>query len=335
MKANIILLFTFLLLVFSCTHTPSVIEPIPVYKCYEKSDNYLIADTNNRIITPLYVDSGPVVIDPNDMPERKYDYFSPCFNPNNSDEICFLRKNNMTMSLSMDLCTFNFCTGEVHKLSGDAYDYPQWGKKNYIVFTATDGQLWTIKSNGDSLKQLTNIGLNYYASWNPNGDKILFQRQTTAVITSQAVTTNMQGTILDTFPELNFSLINHWLTENTVLRSTPHRIDIYNMINENKELILATQIGNIGIYTKENINNVYWSNTSHLCKINKSTSKIDTLAVSGDNGRYSFFCVSETEKKLIVSRRNRRFLSGLILSYDALYLINTDGTESKQINIPE
>lgn len=339
MKANFILLFTFLLLIFSCTHTPSVIEPIPVYKCYEKLNNYLIADTNNRIITPLYVDSGPIAIDPTEWSESKYDYSYPCFNPNNSDEICFLRLDPRAMTLIYDICTFNFCTGEMRKLYNNVFDCPQWGKQNNIVFTAIDGQLWTIKANGDSLKQITDIGLNYYPSWNPKGNKIIFKKQNANGLT-KSIIADVELNTFDTLNQLN-NVGTYWFGETTIIRDYHNGFDVYNFNTNTLEPVVSSldisQSKNSVIETcgRENDLYIYWCSYYNIFRTHRETLKTDTLLTSGDNGYYENISVSETGKKILFSRKNRRFKSGFIYYTIRLYLMNTDGTELKQINIPE
>jgi hypothetical protein len=50
---------------------------------------------------------------------------------------------------------------------------PAWGASNLIAFVS-NGQIYTIKSDGTGLKQLTKKGGNFQPSWSPDGTKIVY-----------------------------------------------------------------------------------------------------------------------------------------------------------------
>ncbi|MEX1191077.1 MAG: hypothetical protein WEA99_03825 [Brumimicrobium sp.] len=117
------------------------------------------------------------IVGPENLPLEKYYYNEPVLNPNNAFEFAFIR-NDADPSLSgwhAELCVYNFCSNEMNILTDQlGYDI-DWSAKDWILFTGKDLQLYKIKSNGDSLIQLTDTGTwNDKAKWNPDGTKYLY-----------------------------------------------------------------------------------------------------------------------------------------------------------------
>ncbi len=60
--------------------------------------------------------------------------------------------------------------------NGVAYYDPRWSPKgDWIVFNML-AQIFKIKTNGDSLTQLTFTGRNFFPNWSPDGNKIIHDR---------------------------------------------------------------------------------------------------------------------------------------------------------------
>lgn len=107
------------------------------------------------------------------FPEQ-FSYVNPCINPNNDFEFCFSRRDNATQGFNdMDLFTYNFCTGQSKKIASHVNIWNDWGSQDWIIFTGSDGNLWKIKSNSDSLTQLTDKGEIYSAKWSPDGNSFI------------------------------------------------------------------------------------------------------------------------------------------------------------------
>jgi hypothetical protein len=112
-------------------------------------------------------------------PEKEYKYqhisdnipFTPCYNPNSADEIIFVERkngNNSFFITKLDLITHEkFYLHETQFL-----DYaPKWGRNDFILM-AIRGNIWIVKSNGDSLTQLTLDGNNYNPNWSYDASSI-------------------------------------------------------------------------------------------------------------------------------------------------------------------
>ena len=103
-------------------------------------------------------------------------YFTaPCFNPNNSDEFVYL-KRQLSTNGGAELWKYDRITGENDKLASGAisFAWPRWSTKDWILYVGTDYQLWKVKANGDSLTQLNFYEGGYrHADWNHDGTKIV------------------------------------------------------------------------------------------------------------------------------------------------------------------
>ncbi len=63
-------------------------------------------------------------------------------------------------------------------LSGGGFraEYPDWSPEGDRIVFESSGQIYKIKTNGDSLTRLTFSGENFFPEWSPNGSKIVYDR---------------------------------------------------------------------------------------------------------------------------------------------------------------
>src|SRR5690606_1817176 len=104
----------------------------------------------------------------------------PSFNPNNPNEIIFRDFTNQTPD-SFNMARYNLITKEYSLIfRGYFRSRPRWSKKDWIIFGIWSGQIgtgfdiWKMKSNGDSLTQLTFNGRSHHPEWNKTGDKFIY-----------------------------------------------------------------------------------------------------------------------------------------------------------------
>jgi hypothetical protein len=127
-------------------------------------------------------------------PDR-FVYKDPCINPNNEYEFCYLRReNSMQFDDDQDLYVFNFCSGKTNLITRHVAYSPDWSVKDWIIFTGQDRNLWKVKSNGDSLTQLTFSVFCQNAKWNSNGTMFGYNYTNIA---------NEKGELIYTTPRIN------------------------------------------------------------------------------------------------------------------------------------
>lgn len=113
-----------------------------------------------------------------------YDYFYPCLNPSNSDQISYYRRDNSQVWFNgYEIWTVDFCNNERLKLVGNALYGINWSKSGWIFYTAIDQNIYKIKNNGDSLTQITFTtgGYNRYPKISPSGNKFMYQSEVSGI----------------------------------------------------------------------------------------------------------------------------------------------------------
>lgn len=171
MKSSIILFYavcTFMTVVFflSCQddELPPVTKPCPnsLPTIVNGPCDYTIANTPEP---PTGFNSKG--------PNRNFVY--PSFNPNNLCEVLVVKGNSVTQIT--DLIIYDLQTNEERFIMQfNVFSHPRWSIKDWIVFHSSDGQIWKVKSGGDSLTRLTHFGNNYNPDWSPDGKKIVYER---------------------------------------------------------------------------------------------------------------------------------------------------------------
>jgi Tol biopolymer transport system component len=100
-------------------------------------------------------------------------FVNPTFNPNNPCEILVVKGNYETQIA--DIIIYDLENNEERfVMQFNPYSHPRWSVKDWIVFHSSDGQIWKVKSEGDSLTRLTHFG-GYDPDWSPDGTKIVYE----------------------------------------------------------------------------------------------------------------------------------------------------------------
>jgi hypothetical protein len=97
-------------------------------------------------------------------------YFSATsFNPLNSNEFCYIKGVGSVVSL----LTFNMQSKiSTPVYTGNVFYEPQWGSNNWILFDANN-IVYKVKTNGDSLTQLTYNASFTYPKWSADASELI------------------------------------------------------------------------------------------------------------------------------------------------------------------
>lgn len=115
------------------------------------------------------------IVSPQQEYLEEYTYKEPVLNPNNSFEFAFIREKPYEIQPTRELCIYNFCNNTIEVITDKAFYGVDWSKKNWLIFTGNDYQVYKIKANGDSLTQLTNSGIyNNDPKWSPSGESYIY-----------------------------------------------------------------------------------------------------------------------------------------------------------------
>jgi hypothetical protein len=237
-------------------------------------------------------------------------YSAPRFNPNNSNEIIYVRSSTSTFGTS--LVKRNLTTGQETFIVNDVRSQPDWSVKDWIVFNHADNQVWKIKSNGDSLQQLTTQG-GLETIWDKSGNKIeyWFQRGQTAYNYYNFITDN-NGNIIDTLFYPFLAHYGSWSYDNTKIASYCYMYDVGYIDLGTKQMTKVTNTppDNSGqgkniitdIDWMPNSQDIIWANEAGLYKTNIYTKQTTTLKIACDGRFYVYLSVSPDGKKIIAQR---------------------------------
>lgn len=238
---------------------------IPILLCSCKKD---IVPSQNDPSINMECDCEP--IPELEGPNNGYTYledtiynFYPQYNPNNSNEILYCNFNN---SGGLVMNKFNIVSGQKTILYSGSMSYaPSWGKNDWILFDKADGQIWKMKSNGDSLTLATHGGAFFHPEWNESGEYFFtYQGGVDNSLYFNGKIWNLSGQIVDSIDivysngdwrlQENFGFVTgnsiqvFDLINNSVIRTLtpapPVNYNGFNWIRENEAIVTSTD----GIY---------------------------------------------------------------------------------------
>src|SRR5688572_8536209 len=106
----------------------------------------------------------------------------PYFNPNNPDEILYVKEDNTNAQMTIN--TYNLVTEEHYVIytgsnwgASSIYSAPKWGINDWIIFTLGDENVYKVKGDGTALTQLTFAGVYHFPTFNQTADTLLVQNE--------------------------------------------------------------------------------------------------------------------------------------------------------------
>lgn len=252
------------------------------------------------------------------------DYKYPQFNPNNMNEIAFIK--------SYDLWLFDMCEGEKYLLQNDVSFLWDWSKRDWLLITKRDRNLYKIKSNGDSLTLLNAGGFNTYATWNPTGDKFMFLDNNSGVPLM-----DINGNRIDTMRLAPYGA--DWYAEDRVVSEYDNKIRMYDLSNNTSFQLDYTPysfsyatISNTRYVPEKEI--VVWDSDEYIFSTNITTKERSIIKKGSHSQIYHEFDISADYSTIVTIR------SDMTSSPDILYIVeerkhlclmNIDGTHERRI----
>jgi len=297
-------------------------------------------------------------------PASHYQYYRPCFNPNNPNQIVYMRwDTTISFSQGIQLYTFDFCSGEKRLIvdNSDILDFTtsvydtDWGSNDTIMYVTLSDKSYSIEPNGEN-KNYISHGLTdkrLKPRMNHSGSKFMYVTDRDGLYPQNCIIINTDGTKEDTIREL----------------SDPRDMSALDWSRHNKIAFIAKDFGNInsdkyGIYTFNlndtsaayvynpnyyewygEIENLRWFDDDEkilfqtersICATTPGTNTRTLIRAGFDNRIYKHIDISPDGKTILTERVERIDIDGCYIKVDhALYLMNIDGTDERKIELPE
>jgi|GEM_PF-1510142 len=291
-------------------------------------------------------------------PASRYQYYRPCFNPNNPNQIAYMRwDTTMNSSKSIQLYTFDFCTGEKRLLdntdSQRSIRGVDWGYNDTILYAIGSSRFYRINPDGQGNDFIVSGYLSegyQKPSLNYSGNKFIYKNDRHD---EYVVISDIYGMVQDTIHALSNPIdltALGWNKHNEIAFVADNFYDIYSdkygIYTFNLNDTSATYAYNPNYYEwYGEIENLRWFDNDEkilfqtersICATTPGTN-IRTLIRAGfDNRIYKHIDISPDGKTILTERVERIDINGCYIKVDhALYLMNIDGTDERRIELPE
>lgn len=287
--------------------------------------------------------------------EYRFQYKSPCFNPLNSSEFVYYYKDNESGIFQIQ--KYNILTHQKTILVNDVKIHGQlkWSKKGWIAFTYQPSlyveQIFIVKDNGDSLKQVTSTNYNLNPYWNDNGDKLFWTHSPDLGFQWYLICKNITSYSIDTISEDWGANISD-LHNNLILHKRNHNnLPYYGYYNINNSPLLQSDFNPICNFVGATTG-ITWHSSGAYFYVTHSNGEgrgLYKIGINGlitllinhcDNKRYSIISCSKDGKKLITERVDS-FLerdsdnnpTGKIIQKSSIWLIDTETLKETKIEL--
>lgn len=336
------------LYMLSCCDDDGILQP-PINNCGYGLDEFLT--TALEVEDSTYNGCGDTcVVDCEELYSDAipFDYTEPCFNPNNAEQLAYFRYDNTSFNITSEIWVADFCSGTKKMIASNGFYGLDWGINDWLVYTSDDQNIWKIKSNGDSLTQLTFAGsYNRFPKWNPSGTKIALQHQSNSL--SIFVITDENGIPLDTIEQLTSSGQWSWIDEDRICYMVAEPNTIPTVIHMNLYNIITGENKNLYTYVMENLSSlmkatspnqardkVFWCALGMIGEVNINTGEVKVLKKRLRQERYINLSVSPNGKEILLNKSVMHSVPHCKIDSEVdFYLIDIDGANTRKINLPE
>ena len=250
---------------------------------------------------------------------------SPIINPNNSDELIYL-DNQYPNSRMM---FYNIQTHEKRVLVNEnvASNF-SWSKKDWVLFQrSADFNLYKVKSNGDSLTQLTYGGKWFHGQWNHEGNKFIVYRKFNSI--SKSFIMNEQGMVIDSLTNWQHRS-GYWSHPLYYLGELTSLIAVINI--ENKSIVKNLNFGtNIRLVGWVSLEEFMYRQGTKLYLYNITTNQTKLIKCNCNTSYQTNTFSSDFSKILFVKIVDSLQTNNRIFEDSKLIFMNKDGTGEFEI----
>jgi hypothetical protein len=329
MKMNVLRLLLILCFFSNCTHTLRKEAAIFAYLKPVRFDTVQIDFGTGPRLQGFFTEVG-----------QEKNYYFPCFNPNNENEICFIQATNKP-SDAPELWFFNFETGLKRKITTNLAlnaSKPMWGKNGWILFTRQGNDICKVKPTGDSLIVLIQ-GHHEAAIWSEKGDKILYWSPYIPGI----ILKDLQTAQSDTFPTTPETVLPQMFQDNKIYgygnigqdHFGPKELNILTRTVRNLDTIPFAHYSSDENLVQMQDGWIYYNTSYWIKKRNLVTNERQVLTYGGNLKSCGSLRFSPNKKYGITYRGINEYVTMYHIKSSAnLYLIDLETQQEYLIQIP-
>jgi WD40 repeat protein len=261
--------------------------------------------------------------------------------PGNNDEIISYYSGYLSSNQS-NLVKYNLLTHAFFTIieNPEFYAYPDISSTGWLLFTLNDSQLWKVKTNGDSLTQLTHNGANFEYTWSPDGERFIY-KQDYPVGIYNTVIADKNGNYLFSIgggykirkpawsPDGRYIAcgnFNGYYTEIDLIDTMTWEIN--NLVSGNDNF--SEQVYSIDFYPDSK--NILWSTKTELKKTNIETGITEVIATTCDSQKFDDINISDDDQNIIVKKTVYTYYDSKHLFISSkIFLLDAQGNEIEEI----
>jgi Tol biopolymer transport system component len=277
--------------------------------------------------------------------QKPFQRHAPCFNPNNGNEIIYVKEENN----KYQLVKFNIQSKVETVLLDNTIivGQPKWGENGWIVFSKLDLNVYLLKENGDSLKQITTYFENNHPSFIGNTKVFISVGAETSPGASGNKIIDLEGNRVDSIKPQDFGRVYGINHVNKIIEVTSMgcenggncSIDYLNLstkiLTKLNEFQFSGRNNLTGIFWHPNDEDIYYSTVREgLFKVNKSTKTLTKIKCGCDSRSYRYLSISPDGSKIIVERvdaTDYQNKTGSWTEEGKIYIMDIDGNNEKNV----
>ncbi len=291
-----------------------------------------ISPSETKSECDLWPSNGPSIgLNPIQTRDNTLNKYNGIFDPGNPDYFYYLIDQNPGIGqIQGILIRANIKTGIKQRLDSSIIGLPQLNKAGWFVYTKADLNLYKIKTNGDSLTQLTNDKNSLMPNWSYDNNFIYY------IGTPGGIKLSQDGSIIDTsnfLPIVSSKISNRIFTTKKISGNTHI---ILKDLNDNSEKTICTNAPD-GFYLIDNSDSyLFCYNDKSIHRINILTGSVELLITNCYRKEYSRLTITLNNNFIVASRYDRSLMNdNKTIYYEVnLFKINLDGSDPIPLNIP-
>lgn len=281
-----------------------------------------------------YANSNPQGYNPTKSRDNSLNKYNGMYDPINANYFYYMIDQNPSITQVLGiLIRLNLTTGEKLRLDSNIIVSPYLNKTGRFVYQKGDLNLYTIKSNGDSLKQITFNGYGDLGGWSYDSKYIFF----TGTGVPGTIKINYNGQFTDTLKE---RVILSSIKNNKIIFATfennSQKLFVKNL-NDNSEYHLITNPPKSIFFLIDNTDTyLYLFGKNDVHRIEIATGKIEKILPSCFSKEYARPTFNFHKNKIVASRIDRTLMDDKKTIYYEinLYEISLDGKEVTKLELP-